>query len=278
MKKLSAIIATAILIVSLASCASSQEGDLTSINDYVAPDYTVKAENGTFTFSEGLGDTAIITDYSGVYTEHEVVIPETIEFQGGVRTVVGIGDEAFYYCTSVTGVKIPDTVTSIGKNAFTGCNKLASINIPDAVTSIGNAAFQGCEKLQTVNFGSESKLTALGNYVFAGCTSLSNITLPSKLESIGDAGFWGCESLAKVEMPESVKTIGKMAYYFCTGLNTQDCIVLTANIEEIGEFAFSSTRKEYISAPEGSYAKEYVDAMIDKEEQTTEEETAEITE
>ena len=255
MKKLSAIIATAILIVSLASCASSQEGDLTSINDYVAPDYPVKAENGTFTFSEGLGDTAIITDYSGVYTEHEVVIPETIEFQGGVRTVVGIGDEAFYYCTSVTGVKIPDTVTSIG-----------------------NAAFQGCEKLQTVNFGSESKLTALGNYVFAGCTSLSNITLPSKLESIGDAGFWGCESLAKVEMPESVKTIGKMAYYFCTGLNTQDCIVLTANIEEIGEFAFSSTRKEYISAPEGSYAKEYVDAMIDKEEQTTEEETAEITE
>ena len=62
-------------------------------------------------------------------------------------SVTSIGDSAFYGCTNLTSVTIPDSVTSIGSSAFSGCTSLTSITIPDSVTSIGNAAFGGCKNL-----------------------------------------------------------------------------------------------------------------------------------
>ena len=48
-----------------------------------------------------------------------------------------ITSEAFYDCTSLTSVTIPDSVTSIGASAFYDCDSLTSVTIPDSVTSIG---------------------------------------------------------------------------------------------------------------------------------------------
>ena len=42
-------------------------------------------------------------------------------------SVTSIGDGAFYGCTGLTNVTIPDSVTSIGSNAFYGCTGLTSI-------------------------------------------------------------------------------------------------------------------------------------------------------
>lgn len=274
MKKILALAATALLLISTVSCASSGGSNLSSINDYVAPDYTVSIATGTLTFEEGQGDTAIITKYSGVYTDHALIIPNTV--QG--RTVVGIADEAFYYCTAITSVTIPETVTSIGSYAFAGCDRLAEVNIPAAVTEIGEAAFIGCTSLKTVTFGADSELKTIGDHAFYNCTALSDITLPAALETVGVGSFWGCESISKVVIPDSVKTIGKMAYYFCTGLNTEGCVELTASIEKIGDFAFATTNKDYIIAPEGSYAKEFVDNMPEYVEPETEAATFETEE
>ena len=52
-----------------------------------------------------------------------------------------IGQSAFYVCTSLTSITIPDSVTSIGNNAFDTCTGLTSITIPSSVTSIGSGAF-----------------------------------------------------------------------------------------------------------------------------------------
>ncbi|MCC8156775.1 MAG: leucine-rich repeat domain-containing protein, partial [Oscillospiraceae bacterium] len=54
---------------------------------------------------------------------------------------IGIGSSAFYNCSSLSGVTIPNSVTSIGGSAFLGCSSLSSVTIPNSVTSIGSSAF-----------------------------------------------------------------------------------------------------------------------------------------
>lgn len=53
-------------------------------------------------------------------------------------------DRAFYGCTSLRSLVIPDSVTSIGDGAFQFCSALNDIVLPDSVTSIGDSAFRCC--------------------------------------------------------------------------------------------------------------------------------------
>jgi hypothetical protein len=59
-------------------------------------------------------------------------------------------NNAFYGCSSLTSIIIPNNVTSIGSSAFSGCSSLTSITIPNSVTSIGDNAFYGCSELKSV--------------------------------------------------------------------------------------------------------------------------------
>ena len=57
----------------------------------------------------------------------DLIIPSTISYNGTTYSVTSIGDRAFYYCSGLTSVAIPNSVTSIGQSAFYGCNGLTSI-------------------------------------------------------------------------------------------------------------------------------------------------------
>jgi len=88
-------------------------------------------------------------------------------------TCTSIGDDAFYYCTSLTSVTIPDSVTSIGDCAFQFCKNLTSITIPNSVISIGDDAFYYCTSLTSVTIPDSVK--SMGNGVFDECISLTEI-------------------------------------------------------------------------------------------------------
>lgn len=93
--------------------------------------------------------------------------------------VIGIGGNAFYGCTGLTGITIPDSVTSIGSSAFYGCTGLTNITIPVSVTNIGSSAFAHTG-LTVINYtGSQTQWDAISkgtNYIPAGAEIVYNYT------------------------------------------------------------------------------------------------------
>ena len=111
----------------------------------------------------------------------EVVIPAEID---GLP-VTSIEGNAFYKCSALTSVVIPDSVTFIGCSAFSECSSLTSIIIPDSVEDIGMSAFSGCSSLTLVTIS--EGVTAIGGNAFEGCESLTSIKILNPKSLIYDA-------------------------------------------------------------------------------------------
>ncbi|MDB4761249.1 leucine-rich repeat domain-containing protein [Akkermansiaceae bacterium] len=146
-------------------------------------------------------------------TTRELVIPDTI----GGKPVTSIGERAFYNCTSLTSITIPDGVTSIGRSAFDSCTNLTSITIPDGVASIGD-------------------------YAFYGCSSLKSITIPDGVPSIGEGAFNGCRSLTSITIPNSVTSIESYAFRNCPSMTS---IIFQGDAPTVGNEAFTGSRDEF---------------------------------
>ena len=136
-----------------------------------------------------------------------------INIPNGVTT---IGEGAFVRCKSLTIINIPNSVTTIGEGAFAWCKSLTSINIPNSVTTIGERAFSGCESLTNLNI--PNSVTTIGERAFRGCNSLTSINISNSVTTIGEGAFRGCESLTNINIPNSVTTIGEGAFKDCNSL------------------------------------------------------------
>ena len=148
-------------------------------------------------------------------------------------SVTSIGESAFYDCSGLTSVTIPDSVTSIGESAFYDCSGLTSVTIGNSVTSIGNNAFSGCSGLTSVTIG--NSVTSIGNNAFSGCSGLTSVTIGNSVTSIGNNAFSGCSGLTSVTIGNSVTSIGESAFYDCSGLTS---VTIPDSVTSIGESAF----------------------------------------
>jgi uncharacterized repeat protein (TIGR02543 family) len=204
-----------------------------SLETVTIPAGVTRIEEGTFRGCAGM---------------QSVGIPESMTY---------VGDRAFAGCTGLAGVTIPDGVTYIGDEAFAGCTALSEVVVPDGVETIGDDAFQGCDALASihlpeslVDWGLRSLPPAmqagleygvdgfliLNNWVLGHRNpEVSTLAVPAGIVGIGNhalADFWDLET---VELPDSLKYIGRGTFETDTYL---DNLVIPDSVERIGDRAF----------------------------------------
>lgn len=209
----------------------------------VAPLYTIGACAATNTFTvkndDGVNIEYQILDSGDVQVSESssysgnVTIPEKVVDSGITYFVTAIGDKAFYNCTGLTSITIPDSVTSIGDQAFYHCIGLTSIPLPSKVTSIGNFAFGDCSSLTSITL--PDSMTSISNGILANCSSLTSVTLSPRVTSIGDGAFMGCGCLTGITLPDGVKSIGNEILLNCSSLKS---VNLPNSVTSIGYGTF----------------------------------------
>ena len=172
--------------------------------------------------------------YSNEYTG-EVTIPAKVNYNSNTYSVTSIGYGAFYGCSNLTTITIPESMKNIGDYAFYGCSSLTTVTIPEGVKSIGAYTFSGCSSLTTITF--PSSVTSIGASAFSGCSSLTAITIPEKVASIGTKTFELCSSLSYITLSEGLTTIGESAFSGCRSLSS---ITIPATVTSIGGGAFDN--------------------------------------
>ena len=197
--------------------------------------------------------------YSG-----SVTIPSSVNYNGKTYSVTNIGGSAFYGCSGLTNITIPNSITSIGSSAFYGCSGLTNIIIPGSVTSIGGTAFyqvpnviyngiangspwgarcvngyeegwfvysdstkanlKACSPSAQGTIIIPSSVTNIGSYAFYGCTGLTSVTIPNSVTSIESYVFYGCSSLTDISIPNSVMNIGDLVFAGCYSFPVENSI------------------------------------------------------
>ena len=172
-----------------------------------------------------------------------------------ITSADNITDNAFYGCTSIKNITLPQTMTSIGASAFKNCTGLTSIAIPSSVTSIGDSAFYGCTGFRS--FTVPATVNSIGASAFGGCSNLQNITLPfvgnsadtsekywfgyifgatsyshnasyvpaslstvsiTNATKIASYAFYGCNKITDLSISDATSTIGIGAFNSCGSL------------------------------------------------------------
>ena len=274
----------------------SMVASVASAHDFVVDGIYYKITSSTEPYTASVTYRGQFTNsYDNEYTG-SVTIPKTVTYNDVTYSVTSITGYAFYRCSGLTSVTIPNSVTSIGgSKAFRDCTGLTSVEIPNSVTSIGSEAFYGCSGLTSVEI--PNSVTSIGEYAFSGCTGLTSVEIPYSVTSIGKDAFKECTGLARtdyasiesllgiqfgnaaanplyytkalnvggkivteLEIPESVAAINSFAFYNCNSIKK---VTGGKNVTSIGKSAFYNNVK-LISMQIGGKVEEIKDYAFNK--------------
>jgi len=198
----------------------------------------------------------------------EVTIPSSVTIHDVTYNVTAIGERAFYECSNLQKVTLPEGIITIGQEAFSGCYDLVDINIPSTVTtiqghgflycynitklvipsgttSIGYCAFAGCSALKSIEvqegnpvYDSRNNCNALietsTNSIKTGCI---NTVIPNDVVRI-DACAFDAVGIENLVVPDNITYLGMGAFYWCTTLKS---IYIPSSVNVIETQCFQNT-------------------------------------
>ncbi len=217
--------------------------------------------------------------YLGPFNNHDN--PISITFR---NTISKINNNMFRNCHGLKKISIPKSVISIGQGAFFDCTELTEVNITDLTAwckiefgSYSSNPTYYAHKLylngeEITNLVIPYDVTTIGKHTFNGCSRLKTVTLHNSIAAIGDGAFSGCSTLASVYItdlskwckinidgphsnpiyyanhlylngkeiinlviPDDVTSIGNYAFYGCSELTS---VTIPNSVSSIGGSAF----------------------------------------
>ncbi len=164
-----------------------------------------------------------------------------------------IPDKAFWGCENLKNVTLGASIKTIGKSAFERCgfasidltnvteigdyafyfSKLKEVTVPET-TKTGKGAFMNCPALKTATVNG----TTLDPYMFFYCTALTELSAPN-VTQIGECALAYCVELETLPL-DNVTTIGHGAFRNCHGLTD---VELPATLKDMGKYVFADCEK-----------------------------------
>lgn len=137
-----------------------------------------------------------------------------------LSSLKSVPDEAFYNCTSLATVTLPEGLTEIGDGAFEKCQVLSTINLPSSLKELGSEVFEGCKALADITL--PENLTTIGRYAFEDC-AIKTLVLPDSLTDIDDGAFCYLQSLTSVSIGPNLSHINNYMFYADDALTDVTC-------------------------------------------------------
>lgn len=145
-----------------------------------------------------------------------------------------IGARAFYNCSLMTSIEIPDSVTEIGAYAFYGCRGMTSIDLPAGLTQINGYSFSACRTLESVEI--PAGVHTIGTNAFSSCDALTQVVLPDTVKQIDAYAFAENVGLTSVKLGNGITTIPEYTFLNCPILQT---VEFGNAVKTIEQYAFS---------------------------------------
>ncbi len=173
-----------------------------------------------------------------------------------------IDADAFYSCSYLAIVNLPDGLKTIGDSAFNYCSGLRRINIPDSVQTIGQNPFAYDLRLSEIQVSEDHPALYLKDGALVSredqrmvCWILGTMeekcTVPEGVRIIDEAAFSNTPYLTEIILPDGVTEIGAYAF---ANIKQAVTIRIPESVHMISVIAFTRSENLTVEVKKNSYA------------------------